>query len=83
VRGRHLFFQVCQAQPSLFGHARGRQDRGQGHGTLPERLGKALTGVRPRLTPVRKLPRSLVQLVFCVQRSFDLHESLHVIGCLS
>jgi len=56
VRGCHLFFQVDQTQPQLFGHARGRQGRGQGHGLIPERLGKALAGMRPRLAPVLKLP---------------------------
>jgi len=50
-----MFFEVCQAQPQLFGHARGRQGRGQRDGMIPERLGKALAGVRPRLAPVLKL----------------------------
>jgi hypothetical protein len=56
VRGCHLFFQVNQTQPYLFGHARGRQGRGPGPGLIPERLGKALAGMRPHLAPVRKLP---------------------------
>jgi hypothetical protein len=56
VWGRHLFFQVCEAQPSLFGDARGWQDRGQRHGLIPERLGKARAGVRTRLAPGLKLP---------------------------
>ena len=35
--------------------ARGWQGCGQGHGLLPEHLGKALAGIPPRLAPVLKL----------------------------
>jgi hypothetical protein len=77
---RPLFFAVCQAQPSRLGHARGRQCGGQRDGLIPERLGKALAGVRPRLAPVLKLRSSLLQLVLRVQRGLDLHGALHVIG---
>lgn len=80
VRGCHLFFQVYQTQPQLFGHARGRQGRGQGHGLIPERVGKALAGMRPRLAPALKLPGYLVQLVLRVSGGLDLHIDLHVIG---
>jgi hypothetical protein len=83
VRGCHLFFQVDQTQPSLFGHARGRQGRGHGHGLIPERLGKALAGMRPCLAPVLKRPGSLVQLVLRGQRGLDFPVDLHVIGWLS
>lgn len=83
MRGRPLFFQVRQAQPYLFGHVRGRQYRGQRYGVIPERLGKSLAGMRPRLAPVLTLPGSLVQLVLRVQRGLDRHGDLHVIGLLS
>ena len=83
MRSGHLFFQVDQTQPLLFGHARGRQGRGHGHGLIPERVGKALAGMRPRLAPVLKLPGSLVQWVLRVQGGLDFHVDLHVIGLLS
>ena len=83
VTGRHLFFEICQAHPHLFGHAGGRQRRGQRHGVLPELMGNALVGVRPRLTPVRKLAGQLVELVVDMQRGRERHNCLHVIGFLT
>ena len=81
--GRPLFVQVRPAQPSLWRHARGRQDRGEGHGVLPACWGKALARGPPRLAPGLKLPRSLVSLGFRVQRGFDWHACLHVITFLA
>ena len=82
-RGRHLFFEVCHAPSSLFGHARGRQGRGQWDGMIPERVGNAFIGVRPRLTPVRKLAGQLVELVVAMQRGCDRHHRLQVLGLFS
>jgi hypothetical protein len=78
VRGRHLFFQVDQTSPSLFGHACGRQ--GRGHGLIPERWRTALAGMPPRLAPVLTLRGSLVQWVRRVPGGWKLHGALHVIG---
>jgi hypothetical protein len=74
------FIRSVEVHDQLFGHARGRQGRGQRDGLIPERLGKALAGVRPRLAPVLKLRGSLVKLMLRVQRGLDLHVALHVIG---
>ncbi len=81
--GRHLFFEVGQAHPHLFGHAGGRQRRGQRHGVLPELVGNALVGVCPRLAPVRKLAGQLVELVVAMQRGCDRHHRLQVLGFFS
>jgi len=53
--GGHLVFEVCQAQPSLFGHARRWYHCGQRHGVGPEREGNPSMRVRPRLAPVGQL----------------------------
>ncbi len=50
---------------------------------LPELLGNALVGVRPRLAPVRKLAGQLVELVVDMQRGRDRHNSLQIIGFMS
>ena len=65
--GGALLFEVCQAQPQLFGHARRRHHRGQCHRVGPELWGNRTVGVRPRLAPVGKLARYLVQLMLRVQ----------------
>jgi hypothetical protein len=39
--------------------------------------------MRPRLAPVGKVRRSLVQLVLRVQQGLDFHVDLHVIGLLA
>jgi hypothetical protein len=78
-----VFCQVDQPQSSLLGHARGWQGGSQGHSLIPERWGKALAGMPPRLAPMLKLPGSLVQVVLRVQRGLKLHGDLHVIGLLA
>jgi hypothetical protein len=67
----------------MFGHARGWQGRGQGHGVLPEFVGNPFRGVRPRLAPVRKLRGQLVELVIAMQWGRDRHAGLPVIGFMS
>ena len=81
--GGDLLFEVRQAQPSLFGHARRRDPRGQRHRVGPALWGNRTVGGRPRLAPVGTLARELVQLVLRVQRGLNLHIHLHVIGLLA
>ena len=77
--GGHLFFEVGQADPHLFGHARGGHGRGQGHGMIPECVRNSFRGVRPRLAPVRKLRGQLVELVITMQWGRERHGCLPVI----
>jgi len=53
-----LLLEVRQAQPSLFGHARRRDHRGQRHRVGPEFWENRTMGVRPRLAPVGNWPAS-------------------------
>ena len=55
----------------------------QGHGLVPERLGKAFAGMRPQLASMLKLPGLLVQGVLRVPWGLDLHGDLYVIGLLA
>lgn len=53
--GGDLLFEVRQAQPQLFGHARRRHHRSQRHRMGPELWGNLTVWVRPRLAPVGNL----------------------------
>ena len=64
----HPFFEIDSAHPYLFGHARGWQGCGQGHGTIPKLVGNPFRGVYSRLAPVCTLRGQLVELVVAMQR---------------